>query len=798
MVDQVNIEVGATTSDAEAKLSGLGHTIEESMGKAGESMSGFSALTVAAGQALERFAEVALEKVKEAITESIHAFAEYGEEIGKMQRILGGTTESLSILDTGLKAVGISSESYEHIAARIALRMNTNQAAFEKYGISVKDSSGKVKDATTVISEITAKLAEYEAGTSRNTIASQLLGRGFITAADLMKLTKERMQEATQVAKDFGLVLSEKDVNAAEDFSFKTTLLGEALHGLYITIGRELDPALTEMAEGALSNGPIFMDSVRISVEALSVAMGALKDIVTSTWEVIADGFKAIGEVVNLAMGSGGEVPTAFELFKDTLQVIEVFIVGFRNAFVITFAIIAEMISLTTSTLKTFASVADAALRGDWSGVKAAWKSGTDEITAIVDHAYTKITESAQKSHDDINNIMAGGYKSADNTPEAKTKKLKQESPEKKNTGDTRLAVWKDELKQKLEAEEDYFKTSLDEDEAFWQHKLTLATGHSKADLALRRAINSELYNIHKTQAQQAAQVEQEKLAYSKQMAESDLNLQKETLKEEQSISDDDYAHSLITTKQYYANKLAIETESINASIAAKKKQLDDTNARTPIDEREALKIQIERAKLEGEINVLIKQRGDLERSNNSQERDAENARLAANNTTLATDAKSAADAKIALEQQTIKQMESLHEIDAQTSFAMQQDEENKGYQALVEYNQRKLTEELRVTKDIIQTNLDGNARKEEAERQHESKMTKISNAAVLQRKQYSIQADQSIQSSFESLTFDMMDGVKKWSDLLKNFALNVIHAFQQVIAQKFAEKIFGSRYNDW
>src|SRR5674476_540455 len=336
--DKVEIEVGATTSDAEDKFQGLGDTIKDSMGKAGDSMSGLNAITVALGMVIANLAEEAFAKLKEALTESYQAFAHYGEEIGKMQRIIGGTTESLSTLDTALGAV--------------------------------------------IISEIVDKLGEYEAGADRNKVATQLLGRSFISVSDLMKLTKDRMAEATSVAKDFGLVLTENDVKSAEDFSFSTTLMGEALHGIYITIGRELTPILTSMAEWFLGQGKTIFEIGSIAADGFSIALTACKEVVVALWDTLTTAFRAIGDVINAVFGSGGEGVTAMEFFRNTVTVLEIAIIGFRTGFIIALAAIQYALEQGASALKFYASIAVAAFHLDWAGVKTAWAKGIGDSSA--------------------------------------------------------------------------------------------------------------------------------------------------------------------------------------------------------------------------------------------------------------------------------------------------------------------------------------------------------------------------------------------------------------------------------
>jgi|SRR5674476_61061 len=523
--DKVEIEVGATTSDAEDKFQGLGDTIKDSMGKAGDSMSGLNAITVALGMVIANLAEEAFAKLKEALTESYQAFAHYGEEIGKMQRIIGGTTESLSTLDTALGAVGISAEKYEGIVQRVSLRMEKSAAAYEKFGISMKDANGQTKQTSVIISEIVDKLGEYEAGADRNKVATQLLGRSFISVSDLMKLTKDRMAEATSVAKDFGLVLTENDVKSAEDFSFSTTLMGEALHGIYITIGRELTPILTSMAEWFLGQGKTIFEIGSIAADGFSIALTACKEVVVALWDTLTTAFRAIGDVINAVFGSGGEGVTAMEFFRNTVTVLEIAIIGFRTGFIIALAAIQYALEQGASALKFYASIAVAAFHLDWAGVKTAWAKGIGDSSAAFKAMTDKMVKEAQTAHDQIAGLLNPTAKVGDTSPIAKPGKQAPPTAKKGAGGATsqpsNMADYKAELEQQLEAEKAYFKTSTDEEitfwtakqaesAAFWADKLSKVKEGSKQYLAIEksahaesRAIDHELYMLRKTEAHQ-------------------------------------------------------------------------------------------------------------------------------------------------------------------------------------------------------------------------------------------------------------------------------------------------------
>jgi len=309
--DGVNIKFGAETDEAKSKIEGLGETIKTAMSGAGGAFSGLTALTVAAGTALEHFGEKVLDQLKERLEKAVEEFAKLGGEIEHMQNRLGGSAEEISALKVALDAVGISTGTFESIARRLPMILQQHAKDFKAAGVAYTDSEGKLLPVTKTIMNLNDHLAKFEKGSARNTEAFKLMGRSGQQMADMVKLTSEEMERATGVAQQFGMILSEKDVEAAHKFEIQTNLLKTAFTGFYVEVGRKLTPMLTDLAE--------FLRNVLVPVfDLFSTTVGAFGEIFSSVWDVIKDFgnfllaiFKTMGDEINDVFGSGGEIGRA-------------------------------------------------------------------------------------------------------------------------------------------------------------------------------------------------------------------------------------------------------------------------------------------------------------------------------------------------------------------------------------------------------------------------------------------------------------------------------------------------------
>lgn len=286
-------------------------------------------------------------------------------------------------------------------------------------------------------------------------------------------------------------------------------------------------------------------------------------------------------------------------------------------------------------------------------------------------------------------------------------------------------------------------------------------------------------------------------MTLAKVKAEALANLQKEYLREAQAWEDEAYKHSEISTRDYYAAKLAIQQAEIDAGLNAKREELADLDKmnqiKKPTNEIEQKKFEAERAKITGEINVMLAKRIDLTRSLARAEDDENRTRSAAMQTTLANETKNAAEARIAMQRSVNKQAQDLRLLDAHEAFMLQKQEEDKSFEATKKFLQAKLDADLLTSKNEAQTRADARVAEEQAEAQHQQKITDIDHQAELERKKYSLEATKSVQDAAATMFQDFMKGTKSLSQAFNDFASSVMAAMQRILAQQFAEKLLGA-----
>jgi hypothetical protein len=173
-------------------------------------------------------------------------------------------------------------------------------------------------------------------------------------------------------------------------------------------------------------------------------------------------------------------------------------------------------------------------------------------------------------------------------------------------------------------------------------------------------------------------------LALQHAMDQAALSLQLEYLREGQAIYDDAYKNNLITTKEYYDAKLAIETKALDLSIAEKQREAAslEKQANAPgVKESQRVQMAAQEQKVLGEINVLEAKRTDLVRSNAAAYALAEQQRQDALSTIRINAQRQTGQNELAMEAEGLAQRRALLQASAEEEIAQRADMERRAFE---------------------------------------------------------------------------------------------------------------------
>lgn len=280
-------------------------------------------------------------------------------------------------------------------------------------------------------------------------------------------------------------------------------------------------------------------------------------------------------------------------------------------------------------------------------------------------------------------------------------------------------------------------------------------------------------------------------LALMKAKQDAELALQQEYLRQASAIYESAYDRNLISTKQFYDAKLAIELQGIDSSIAAKKKEADAAakSAGGAVKGSDKAKFLAEEAKLVGEINVLEARRTDTVRANAAAYASAEQQRLDEINNIKAGAAQQGAEFEIATEQRALQQKLSLRQISADQAIAAERELEAKRYDIV----QQALAQRQELVRGDASKQAALDAEMEAAAREHQARLTSISYEAEQERLKGSQQINQEAQAGFAQMIGNLVDGTLSVKDAFKGMGQFIAQTMQNLIAQKFTEQLFDA-----
>lgn len=156
---------------------------------------------------------------------------------------------------------------------------------FDKLGLSIYDSTGKMKDQETIMNETMYALADMENGTEKARLATELFGKSGVEMMPMLNGGSEGMKELTARAHDLGLVVSDEAVNSGVVFGDTMDDLKSSFGMVATKIGNELIPIFQKVADWVLANMPQIQATVGKVINTISVIFTGLVNTISWLWE---------------------------------------------------------------------------------------------------------------------------------------------------------------------------------------------------------------------------------------------------------------------------------------------------------------------------------------------------------------------------------------------------------------------------------------------------------------------------------------------------------------------------------
>lgn len=297
------LEAAAAASNVTlTKVSQTFGKISDASGKVAQATKGIS---TAAGGALAGIAGLAYKSVQAA------------DDLNTLAKQTGISTAELQKMQYASDLIDVSVDSITGAMTKMKKNMASTskdtQAAFQKIGVSVQDSNGQLRDATTVFYEVLEGLSHVANETERDTLAMQLFGRSADELAGIVDDGGAALRELGLEAEQLGLIMDQQTLDSLNNVNDAVDKLKAKANGELAQAGAKAMEALMPVFEKVLDAMSKALDYIG-SLDEDQIKMLATLLAVTAAISPVAKGISNVTGLISKLTGEGGAVPKAIEI----------------------------------------------------------------------------------------------------------------------------------------------------------------------------------------------------------------------------------------------------------------------------------------------------------------------------------------------------------------------------------------------------------------------------------------------------------------------------------------------------
>lgn len=313
------------------------------------------------------------------------------EEIDKSSKNAGADAETWQKLKYAMGESGISAENLE--ASMLENQQTLNKAAsgvgeytaaYDQLGVSIYDSSGKLKDSDDVYQESLRALADMEDLNQRNALANQIFGESYTELSPILENGSEGIDKLTSRAEELGLVMSQQSVDAGTKFGETLDAVNQFGEAMFNMVAAELLPVFQTFLDWIISNAPKIQETVSGVVDIVRTLVSGF----TEFWEEHREQIELITQVIFDTLNGiieallaviNGDWKGAWEALKNVVSNI-INNIGplVKSGFDIAISKIKEAGTALYNAGKE-------ALQAVWDGMKDKWSAFKGWVSGIVD-----------------------------------------------------------------------------------------------------------------------------------------------------------------------------------------------------------------------------------------------------------------------------------------------------------------------------------------------------------------------------------------------------------------------------
>ena len=242
--------LGQLTLDLVARIGGFTGPMDKASRESQKRMKEMQAHAKAAGAAIGVGMTVAAGAIAAFVKNSINA----ADETRKTAQAVGLSVEAFSGLQHAAALADIDTQTLKSSMSRLNVTLaeastgGKQQASiFKAMGIAVKDSAGNIRAGDEVLKDLAERFADMPDGVDKSATAIKIFGKAGAQMIPFLNSGRDGIEELIEQAQKLGLVLTEDQAAASEQFNDSLTVLATVTRGASNSVAKDLLPTLNSL-----------------------------------------------------------------------------------------------------------------------------------------------------------------------------------------------------------------------------------------------------------------------------------------------------------------------------------------------------------------------------------------------------------------------------------------------------------------------------------------------------------------------------------------------------------------------
>lgn len=299
--------------------------------------------------------------------------AETADEINTLSKQSGIATDTIQKMQFASEQIDVDMETAVKAVAKLKKGLDKNEDTLKSMGVEVKDQNGQYRDMEDIFMDTIEGLSKIENETERDKVAMDLFGKSADELAGYIDDGGKAFKELSQAAEEKGLIISQEDLDKANEFN-------DTLDELKATVGMDLLKAGADIGTALLPVLQKVGDVLSTITKAFSNLGPTGQKVVLVVLALVA----ALSPLLSLI----ATIATALPVLLPIIGAISAPILGIVAAIAAVVAIIVILV--------THWDELKAAVQAAVDAMKAKWDEFKQKIAEIVDNIKTKFEEFKQ------------------------------------------------------------------------------------------------------------------------------------------------------------------------------------------------------------------------------------------------------------------------------------------------------------------------------------------------------------------------------------------------------------------